>query len=91
MKCILQGLVGASIFISLGSQKAMAYCDVILAADVIENIVTGGGSFADAVRIAKKQGRIDNNDCILEVRGYIIRNSETHPQSSSLIQSINRR
>lgn len=64
----------------------MTFCDVILAADVIENIVTGGGSFSDGLRIAKKQGRIDNNDCILEVRGYIIRYSETHPRSSHLIQ-----
>jgi len=86
MKHLLLGLVGAGAIISLAPQKAMAYCDVILAADVIENVVAGGGSFQDAIRVAKKQGRIDNNDCILEIRGYIIRYSETHPRSSSLIK-----
>jgi hypothetical protein len=86
MKHILPVLAIAVSIISLTAQKAMAYCDVILGADVIENVIAGGGSFQDAVRVAKKQGRIDNNDCILEVRGYIIRNSETHPRASKLIK-----
>ena len=86
MKYVLLTLAGAGAIMSLTAQKAMAYCDVILAADIIENVVTGGGSFQDAIRVAKRQGRIDNNDCILEVRGYIIRYSETHPRSSRLIK-----
>ena len=86
MRPVLLVITISSALLAVSTSPAWAYCDTILAADVVENVVAGGGSLTDAIRIAKRQGRIDNNDCILEVRGYIIRNSELHPRSSRLIQ-----
>jgi hypothetical protein len=66
--------------------SAKAGCYPSTAADSVDNFVAAGMSFDAAIEAVKRKGYIDSNDCIIEVRGIILKYGDMHPNARKALQ-----